>query len=54
MQFAIGFPLPHHPLNPDFITPDMQYTESAADQFFQDCDRSGPDGQDDSDDGIDE
>jgi probable F420-dependent oxidoreductase len=23
MQFTIGFPLPHHPLNPDFVTPDF-------------------------------
>jgi probable F420-dependent oxidoreductase len=23
MQFSIGFPLPHHPLNPDFVTPDF-------------------------------
>jgi Flp pilus assembly pilin Flp len=27
-------------VGPDFITPDMQFTETAADQFFQDCART--------------
>jgi len=36
---------------PDFITPDMQYAETAADKFFQDCDRTTtPTGQAASDD----
>jgi len=35
----------------DFITPDMEFTEDPADQFFQDCDRtSAPPGQTASDD----
>ena len=35
----------------DFITPDMQYAETAADKFFQDCARTAaPTGQTASDD----
>jgi probable F420-dependent oxidoreductase len=36
MQFAIGFPLPHHPLNPDFVTPDFiaEFAEVAESSGF--------------------
>lgn len=46
--FLTGVNLEFDATNPgfDFITPDMQYTETAADQFFQDCGRTAaPPGQ---------
>jgi Flp pilus assembly pilin Flp len=46
--FLVGVTLEFDPDNPgpDFVTPDMEYEETAADQFFQDCGRTGaPAGQ---------
>jgi Flp pilus assembly pilin Flp len=51
--FLTGVSLEFDPDNagPDFVTPDMQFTEDAADKFFQDCDRTTtPTGQAASDD----
>ena len=40
--FLVGVSLEFDTTNPgpDFTTPDMQFTETAADQFFQDCART--------------
>ncbi len=49
----VGVSLEFDPDNmgPDFITPDMEFAETAADKFFQDCDRAtAPIGQAASDD----
>jgi probable F420-dependent oxidoreductase len=37
MQFAVGFPLPHHPLNPDFLTPDfvVEFAQVAEQSGFR-------------------
>jgi len=46
--FLVGVSLEFDPDNPgdDFITPDMEFEETAADQFFQDCARTAaPTGQ---------
>jgi len=46
--FLAGVSLEFDPDNvgADFITPDMQFTETAEDQFFQDCGRTNaPAGQ---------
>jgi len=49
----VGVSLEFDPDNdgPDFITPDMEFAETEADKFFQDCDRATtPAGQDVSND----
>jgi Flp pilus assembly pilin Flp len=46
--FLVGVTLEFDPDNPgfDFITPDMEYEETVADQFFSDCARTtAPPGQ---------
>jgi Flp pilus assembly pilin Flp len=46
--FLVGVSLEFDDENdgPDFITPDMEFTETEADQFFQDCARTtAPPGQ---------